>query len=450
MPRAVLKEEQRNFYRQYAGELSIEQLDQYFYFSEIDLEQINEARTDSNKLGFALQLGTVRFLGGFFDSIEDIPITVVHYVASQLKLNPNIVNDYTSATTIKNHKQKIQNTFNYRKLTGETRKEMLAWLFERAVVTSERESILIDQFLQLLLTEHILLPRITSFERLVASTLDQAKEEIYMRLVVAVPKEKIKQLEDLLVLVTANKFGSSITKMDHLKQSLTEGKREIERGFQRLKQLNAFQSETWDLSGIPHTRLKKMAEYTAVSTSQSVQRFTGNQKIAHLVAFVAIYRVKVLDELLQALIVYYSEKFTHAKNKELSERKQSLKKYDSATLSLTEAFSEMKEIVKNEALTDQQVRERLSELLAEESLEDQLDFIEQTAKSTYEPVAVKELIDKYPIFICFLTDMIELLPLKFAETKQGNQLESLWNLLCDRHPKNFTRVSTAHGCFYLS
>lgn len=67
MPRLVLQEEQRNFYRQYAGELSIEQLDQYFYFSEIDLEQINEARTDSNKLGFALQLGTVRFLGGFLN-----------------------------------------------------------------------------------------------------------------------------------------------------------------------------------------------------------------------------------------------------------------------------------------------------------------------------------------------------------------------------------------------
>ena len=438
MPRAVLKEEQRNFYRQYAGELSIEQLDQYFYFSEIDLEQINEARTDSNKLGFALQLGTVRFLGGFFESVKNIPSTVVHYVASQLKVNPDIVNDYTSATTIKNHKQKIQSTFNYRKLTGETRKEMLAWFFERAMVTSERESVLIDQFLHLLLTEHILLPRITSFERLVASTLDQAKEEIYMRLVAAVPKEKIKQLEDLLVLVTANKFSSSITKMDHLKQSLTEGKRELERGFQRLKQLNAFQSETWDLSGIPHTRLKKMAEYTAVSTSQSVQRFTGNQKIAHLVALVAIYRVKALDELLQALIVYYSEKFTHAKNKELSERKQSLKKYDSATLSLTEAFSEMKEIVKNEALTDQQVRERLSELLIAESLEEHLDFIEQTAKSIYEPIAVKELIDKYPIFTCFLTDMIELLPLQFAQTKQGNQLKSLWNLLCNRHPKKFT------------
>ena len=30
----------------------------------------------------------------------------------------------------------------------------------------------------------------------------------------------------------------------------------------------------------------------------------------------------------------------------------------------------MKEIVKNEALTDQQLRERLSELLTEESLED--------------------------------------------------------------------------------
>ncbi|NSN06823.1 hypothetical protein HRD84_13470 [Enterococcus faecalis] len=97
----------------------------------------------------------------------------------------------------------------------------------------------------------------------------------------------------------------------------------------------------------------------------------------------------------------------------------------------------MKKIVKNEEITDQQARKRLKELLTEESLEDQLDFIEQTAKSTYEPVAVKELIDKSSIFTRFLLDMIELLPLQFAEAKQGNQLKSLWNLLCDCHSKKF-------------
>lgn len=438
MPRKILQNEQRLCYRKYAGEPSIEQLNQYFYFSEFDLEQINEARTDSNKLGFALQLGTVRFLGGFFDFIKDIPTSVITFVTEQLDIDLEAVDHYTSAATIRNHKQRIQSKFNYQKFTGETRSKMLEWLFERAMVTSERESVLVDQFLHFLITKRVLLPRITSFERLVATTLDQAQEQTYAKLAAVVLPEQVKQLENLLVLVTTTKFGSSIVKMDHLKQPLTEGKRELDRGFERVKQLNAFKSDLWDLSEIPHTRLQKMAEYAATSTSQSVQRFTGKQKLAYLVAFVSVYRIKALDELLQALIVYYSEKFSHAKNKELSERKLSLKKYDDAALSLTETFFQVKEIVKNEQLPDQKAREQLVALLNIENLDDQLDFICQTAKSTYEPIAVKELMDKASSFTCFLPNMVELLPLEFAETKQGNHLKMLWRLLENTTTRTFS------------
>ena len=47
------------------GAPSEEQLQLYFQLTDFDKEIINEMRLPSTKLGFAVQLGTVRFLGTF-------------------------------------------------------------------------------------------------------------------------------------------------------------------------------------------------------------------------------------------------------------------------------------------------------------------------------------------------------------------------------------------------
>ncbi|MFI7461334.1 DUF4158 domain-containing protein [Nonomuraea sp. NPDC049646] len=44
-----------------------------------------------NQLGWAVQLGTARFLNCFLEDPEDVPAVVVDYVAEQLCLDPSVL-----------------------------------------------------------------------------------------------------------------------------------------------------------------------------------------------------------------------------------------------------------------------------------------------------------------------------------------------------------------------
>jgi hypothetical protein len=81
---------------------SAEDLSRCFFLDDQDLSQIARKRGDPNRLGFALQLGTLRYVGLILSDPTDVPPAVIDYVAAEVDAkDPSCVKQYLAIHTVR-------------------------------------------------------------------------------------------------------------------------------------------------------------------------------------------------------------------------------------------------------------------------------------------------------------------------------------------------------------
>ncbi|MGX7371244.1 DUF4158 domain-containing protein, partial [Carnobacterium maltaromaticum] len=154
-----LKGHHKEGFGKFINEPSKEQLNLYFYLNDSDKEVIAKMKKSSTKLGFAVQLGTVRFLGCFTSDFETLPIVVIQHLAAQLNIDYKEFYGYTRKQTIWQHMKLIQDYYNYVLFTDNAVEKYLSdWLLDRSWYTTETDNMLFDMLLKKCLDEKIILP----------------------------------------------------------------------------------------------------------------------------------------------------------------------------------------------------------------------------------------------------------------------------------------------------
>lgn len=96
-------------------------LERVFLLDDADWELVEIRRGAQNKLGFALQLTTVRYLGAFLVDPLDVPTAVVDFLATQLGIDDaSCVKSYVERPkTPYEHQWEIRRVCGYREAAEE-------------------------------------------------------------------------------------------------------------------------------------------------------------------------------------------------------------------------------------------------------------------------------------------------------------------------------------------
>jgi TnpA family transposase len=120
MPVAFLTDDQASRYGRYTGEPTSDQLARFFYLDDADRTLVARRREDYTRLGFAIQLGTVRFLGTFLTDPTDVPPGIVMHMSRQLNIaDPSCLPRYLDrSVTHYEHAQEIKRRYGYQDFHG--------------------------------------------------------------------------------------------------------------------------------------------------------------------------------------------------------------------------------------------------------------------------------------------------------------------------------------------
>ena len=377
MPVDFLSETQRAAYSRYAGEPSAEQLARYFHLDAHDRSVIATRRGDENRLGFAVQLGTVRFLGIFLPRPTEVPDGVVRFVATQLGIRDTTsFARYAQRTAShREHASEIQKRYGYRPSSDPAESfQLLRWLYTRATLSAERPSVLFDRATARLVERKVLLPGVTVLERLVSSVRNRAVKRLWCFLS-ALPTPEQRATLDAMLLVPE---GSRRSNLDRLRRSPTTiSARALCQALERLSEIEKLGMSDLDFSRIPPGRVDALARQANAARAQAIARMPDDRRIATLAAFVSRLERTACDDALNLMDLELAKLLTEADRAGKAKRKKTLQTFDQAAVLLRDALL----IVLDPTQEDlEHVREQLYARASHEELVEAVACVDQIAR----------------------------------------------------------------------
>ena len=199
MPVSFLSTTQRERYGLYPESLTNDELARYFHLDDDDREWIAAKRRDSSRLGYALQLATVRFLGTFLEDPMAVPEVVLHTLSTQLGIaDATCVLAYSESEQRWRHTTEIRTRYGYREFAGSGNQFRLGrWLCALCWTGTDRPSVLFEQANSWLIGHKVLLPGVTVLERFVAEVRSRMELRLWRRLTRDVTDVQRQRLDDL-------------------------------------------------------------------------------------------------------------------------------------------------------------------------------------------------------------------------------------------------------------
>jgi hypothetical protein len=410
MPVDYLTEEQEQRYGRYVGEPTPEQLARYFHLDDADRTLIAQRRGDHNRLGFGVQIGTLRFLGTFLTDPVDVPVGVIAYVASQLRIaNPQCIVRYAERVqTQQDHAQEIRQHYGYKEFSDRRGGfALMRFLYARVWVGNERPSVLFDLATAWLLDKKVLLPGVTTLTRLISSVRERVAERLWQRLSAVVTPEQRTDLEGLL----ARAGASRITHLERLRRAPSRASAPVlVQALSRFSEVRELDVGPHALGNVPVARIKALAQYAVTTKAQNIANLTEQHRTATLVSFARQLAVTAQDDALDVLDMLIRDLLARSVISGKKARLRTLRDLDAAAL----ALAEISEQLITPEWTDEQVRTFLTEKQAK--ITEAVTTIYELARPADDNY-YQEIVARYPAVRRFFPALLR--TIAFASNEAG-------------------------------
>ena len=280
MPIGFLSDAERARFNDFPQEISREDVIAYFTLSTSDRSVVPRTTTAANRLGFALLLGTLRYLG-FCPDLRKAPRPVVDHVAGQLGVSRDGIKEYGRRRhTWVDHHLQVQAHLGFRRPLAKDKNELTRWLLELAC----------DR----LRTLKIVRPALTRLERIVAGARQQARLDTY-RLVSPMLTPKRRAMLDAILV--ADEHGR--TPLSWLRQDATRSSpRSIAETLEKLRFIEP-RVEGLNLDVLTPNHRKFLAQIGNKSSSRALALMNDERRYPTLLALLQRAHEEVTDETLE-------------------------------------------------------------------------------------------------------------------------------------------------------
>ena len=422
MPVDFLTTEQTESYGRFTGEPDELQLARYFHLDEADKEFIGKSRGDHNRLGIALQIGCVRFLGTFLTDMNHIPSGVRHFTARQLGIRDiTVLAEYGQReNTRREHAALIRQHYQYREFAWPWTFRLTRLLYTRSWISNERPGLLFDLATGWLMQHRIILPGATTLTRLISEVREKATLRLWNKLALIPSAEQRSQLEMLLGPTDC----SRLSLLESLKKGpVTISGPAFNEAIERWKTLNDFGLHAENLSTLPAVRLKNLARYAGMTSVFNIARMSPQKRMAVLVAFVLAWETLALDDALDVLDAMLAVIIRDARKIGQKKRLRSLKDLDKSALALASACS----YLLKEETPDESIRAEVFSYIPRQKLAEIITLVREIARPSDDNFH-EEMVEQYGRVRRFLPHLLN--TVKFSSAPAG--------------------VTTLNACDYLS
>lgn len=434
MPVDFLTNKQKETYGKFPHDIESEILHKYFHLDDYDKSLIKICRREHNKLGYALQLTTVRFIGKFLTNPIDVPEAVKIYLASQLDIiKPNILDKYLERKVTKHeHVNSIKMHYGYSDLDSLGLLKLNRWLYVQCWYGVERPSILFDRVVSWLTERKFLLPGITTITRLISRIRIRCDIKLWQILSRLPSEEQVMSLTALLK--PLKKEGYS--ELDQLKRAPTRvSGPALIKAIHRYKKIKDIGIRKLNFSNIPIIKIRGFARSTATSWAPSISRMPESKKIAMLVSFIYIYEVQALDDVLNLLDMLITEVMSLAKRNGEKNRLRTLGDLDKSSSELAR-FAQL--FLDNESSNN--LPAHIYKIITRQQITEAIIAVKSLTRKEHNKY-YEEMLEQYASVRRFFPSVLRII--NFRSTDSGQSVHTAITFLNSIEGKKKTAINSA-------